>query len=291
MEPRLRSYPRRLVEGFGKTGSSTAPGPGATAGSIRAATFARASWRPCSDPRRGSGGAAPIEPWHETIRHEADDPDVGVLPAIRAWSTPRSGGHPSEADRATPAHAHDPGYDPATALMARGRDGAPIAPALVEMTTAAGVLTARDHPPPADPPHIDRVLPAMRTVRVHLRALFRRDGLPERVLCDNGPPWGTAGSGQRYEALGLAVPASRYRASERSFPEALPVWEYGPTDAVRKVSCDGTINFRGRPFDLDKAFRGESVAVRPTVEDGLFGIDFGVHEVAQPDLRVQDRPS
>ena len=164
MEPRLRSYPRRLVEGFGKTGSSTAPGPGATAGSIRAATFARASWRPCSDPRRGSGGAAPIEPWHETIRHEADDPDVGVLPAIRAWSTPRSGGHPSEADRATPAHAHDPGYDPATALMARGRDGAPIAPALVEMTTAAGVLTARDHPPPADPPHIDRVLPAMRTV-------------------------------------------------------------------------------------------------------------------------------
>jgi transposase InsO family protein len=46
------------------------------------------------------------------------------------------------------------------------------------------------------------------TVRAHLTAVFRRFGLPERVLCDNGspwgfavgvrrggPPWGTAGAG------------------------------------------------------------------------------------------------
>jgi transposase InsO family protein len=196
------------------------------------------------------------------------------------------------------------------------------------------------------------------TVRGHLTALFRRYGLPDRMLCDNGSPWGTAGSGQRYsalgvwllrlgigvghgrpyhpqtqgkderfhrtlnaeviqgctfadlnvcqhrfdpwrvvynherphEALGLAVPASRYRPSPRPFPESLPVWEYGPTDAVRKVACDGTISFQGRPFDLGKAFRGERVAVRPTVEDGLFGIYFGVHQVAQADLRVQKQP-
>lgn len=196
------------------------------------------------------------------------------------------------------------------------------------------------------------------TVRGHLTTLFRRYGLPERVLCDNGPPWGTAGSGQRYsglgvwllrlgvgvghgravhpqtqgkderfhrtlkaevlqgrsfddlagcqrrfdpwrevynhqrphEALGLAVPASRYRPSGRAFPEALPSWEYGPTDAVRKVACDGTISFKGRPVELGKAFRGEYVAVRPTVEDGLFGVYFGVHKVAQADLRVQNQP-
>jgi transposase InsO family protein len=197
------------------------------------------------------------------------------------------------------------------------------------------------------------------TVCGHLTALFRRYGLPEQILCDNGPPWGTAGSQQRYsglgvwllrlgvrvshgralhpqtqgkeerfhrtlkaeviqgrmfenliicqrrfdpwrevynherphEALGLAVPASRYRLSSRPFPETLPVWEYGPTDTVRKVSCDGTISFKGRPFDLGKAFRGEHVAVRPTVEDGLFGIYFGVHKVAQADLRVQNQPN
>jgi transposase InsO family protein len=196
------------------------------------------------------------------------------------------------------------------------------------------------------------------TVRGHLTALFRRYGLPDRILCDNGPPWGTAGAAARHtaltvwllrlgvgvphgrpyhpqtqgkderfhrtlnaeviqgitfadlkacqcrfdpwremynherphEALGLAVPASRYRPSARPFPEALPVWEYGPTDAVRKVACDGTIRFKGRPIDLGKAFRGEHVAVRPTVEDGLFGIYFGVHQVAQADLRVQNQP-
>jgi transposase InsO family protein len=194
------------------------------------------------------------------------------------------------------------------------------------------------------------------TVRSHLAAVFRRYGLPERILCDNGAPWGTAGMGPRYtalgvwllrlgigvghgrphhpqtqgkderfhrtlraevlqgraftdladcqrrfdpwravynherphEALGLAVPASRYRPSVRPFPEALPSWEYGPSDLVRKVSCDGTISFRGHPLDLGKAFRGERVAVRPTVADGVFGIYFGVHEVAQLDLRVQN---
>lgn len=196
------------------------------------------------------------------------------------------------------------------------------------------------------------------TVRGHLTAVFRRYGLPERVLCDNGPPWGTAGSPQRYsalavwllkrgvgvghgrpahpqtqgkderfhrtlkaeviqgrgfadlpdcqrrfdpwrevynherphEALGLAVPASRYRPSGRPFPEAPPEWEYGPADAVRKVACDGTISFRGRPVELGKAFRGERVAVRPTVEDGVFGVYFGAHKVAQADLRVQNPP-
>jgi transposase InsO family protein len=197
------------------------------------------------------------------------------------------------------------------------------------------------------------------TVRGHLTGMFRCYGLPERFLCDNGPPWGTTGSGQRYSALGvwllrlgvgmghgrpyhpqtqgkderfhrtltaeviqgrtfaslhscqsrfdpwrivynherphealnMAVPASRYRVSERAFPEVLPTWEYGDGDAVRKVDSDGTISFRNRPIELGKAFRGERVALRPTVVDGLFGIYFGVHEIAQADLRVQNQPN
>ena len=163
LEPRLRRCYRWLVKAFGKTGSSTAPGPGAIAEGSKPATFAQTLWRFCSNPR--VRGAALIEPLHEAIRREAGDPDVGVLLAVHDWSTLSFGGHPSKADRATLTHAHDLGYDQATVLMVRGRDGAPIAPALVEMTTAAGVLTTRDRPPPADMPHIDRVLPAMRTVR------------------------------------------------------------------------------------------------------------------------------
>jgi transposase InsO family protein len=194
------------------------------------------------------------------------------------------------------------------------------------------------------------------TVRGHLTALFRRYGLPERVLCDDGAPWGTAGSGQRYsapgvwllrlgvgtahgrpyrpqtqgkderfhrtlkaevirgvafadpadcqrrfdpwrevynhrrphEALGMAVPASRYRPGARPFPEAPPAWEYGPADEVRKVGADGAISFRGRPIAVGKAFRGERVAVRPTEEDGTYGVYFGVHRVARADLRAEN---
>jgi transposase InsO family protein len=192
------------------------------------------------------------------------------------------------------------------------------------------------------------------TVRACLTGLFRRYGLPERVLCDNGAPWGHAGArytalgvwllklgvgvahgrplhpqtqgkderfhrtliaevlrdrtfadlaeGQRrfdswrevynherpHEALGLAVPASRYRPSERAFPEAVPEWEYAPGDAVRKVQGDGTISFRGREHEVGRAFRGERVGVRPEGGDGAFGVYFGRHRVAHVDLRVQN---
>ena len=85
-------------------------------------------------------------------------------------------------------------------------------------------------------------------------------------------------------ALGLAVPASRYRASPRPLPERLPEWEYDTTDAVRKVQADGTISFRGRDWLVGEAFRGERVAVRPTTRDGLWQVYFGAHPVAEIDL-------
>lgn len=190
------------------------------------------------------------------------------------------------------------------------------------------------------------------TVQTHLTAIFRRFGLPERILCDNGPPWGTTGaetpwtgltvwllklgvrvshgrafhpqtqgkderfhrtldveviqrqtwpdvaSCQRrfdpwrrtynherpHESLGMDVPASRYQVSEREFPETLGDWEYGATDAVRKVSVDGTISYKGKALPLGKASRGERVAVRPTTTDNVMKIFFGIHEIAEFDL-------
>ena len=40
------------------------------------------------------------------------------------------------------------------------------------------------------------------TVKARLEAVFRRYGLPRRILADNGPPWGTAGQGL-YSRLGV----------------------------------------------------------------------------------------
>ena len=39
------------------------------------------------------------------------------------------------------------------------------------------------------------------TVQDRLTAVFRRYGLPWRILADNGPPWGTSGSPQRHTPL------------------------------------------------------------------------------------------
>lgn len=77
-----------------------------------------------------------------------------------------------------------------------------------------------------------------------------------------------------HEALEMAVPATRYRASGRPYPEVLAAIEYGPGDQVRKVQAGGVLNFRGRQFNVGRAFRGLPVAVRPTGEDGIWTVYF-----------------
>jgi len=190
------------------------------------------------------------------------------------------------------------------------------------------------------------------TVQASLTAAFQHYGLPDRLLVDNGAPWGdsweqrytrltvwllrlgvpvsharpyhpqTLGKDERFhgtlqrellvgppfpdlahsqqafdrwravynhqrphEALGDAVPASRYRPSARPFPASLPPIDYGPADAVRKVQHRGWVSFQGRPFRLPKAFRGYSVAFRPTRQDGVWDIFFGAQRLARVDLR------
>lgn len=65
-----------------------------------------------------------------------------------------------------------------------------------------------------------------------------------------------------HEALGLQVPASRYRPSARPFPEVLPPITYGPGDVVRKVQEGGWFSYRGRDYRVAVAFRGYPIALR-----------------------------
>jgi transposase InsO family protein len=89
-----------------------------------------------------------------------------------------------------------------------------------------------------------------------------------------------------HEALGLAVPASRYCASPVSFPEHLPLPAYAETDAVRRVGTDGSTNFKGRRVKLSQAFVGQSVAFRPTARDGVWKIFFMRFGIGEIDLTV-----
>src|SRR5436305_13429951 len=150
-----------LIKGFGKTGSSTAPGPGATVAGLKPACFGQKLWSICIDPRVEE--SALIEPLQEAVRQElARRP--GVLLAVHDWSTRSFGGHPSKTDRATLTHATDVGYDLASVLIVRGDDGAPVAPVLVALTTAEGVLDTGDRGLTVDVSHIDQVRDAMQYV-------------------------------------------------------------------------------------------------------------------------------
>jgi transposase InsO family protein len=94
-----------------------------------------------------------------------------------------------------------------------------------------------------------------------------------------------------HDALELAVPASRYQPSPRSFPEILPPVLYQPGDLIRKVQLGGEIWFQGRPFKIGNAFYRQPVALRPSTLDGLFDVFFCHQKIAQIDLTSSEIPS
>lgn len=77
-----------------------------------------------------------------------------------------------------------------------------------------------------------------------------------------------------HDALGLAVPADRYRASPRRFRSAIEPFQYGSDDIVRRVDASAHLSFEGRKLRASKALIGKSVALRPTERDGLFDLIF-----------------
>lgn len=90
-------------------------------------------------------------------------------------------------------------------------------------------------------------------------------------------------------ALDLDVPASRYRPSARSMPDRLPAVDYDEHEIVRTVpGTKDYIQFKGRPWKVPQAFRGERVAVRPLTTDGWYGVFFGAYQVATIDLTCNE---
>jgi transposase InsO family protein len=194
-------------------------------------------------------------------------------------------------------------------------------------------------------------------VKPALIRLFQQHGLPLRILCDNGPPWGTSQEEgrQRYthlglwllrqdvavchgrprhpqtqgkeerlhrtlkeellmrqplanlsdaqkhfdpwreqyncvrphEALGLAVPASRYGKSPREY-QANHKLEYHSNDQVRKVDGNGLFSFRSIEWRLGDAFAGERVALRPTAIDGIMAVFYARQPIASINLHQTD---
>jgi len=190
------------------------------------------------------------------------------------------------------------------------------------------------------------------TVQKHLSEIFKKYGMPERILIDNGAPWGddedspytflttwmmemgiaithcrpyhpqTNGKNERFnltlqnevitkqgfenleevqarfdewgemyntyrphDALGLEVPASRYKPSSQRFPEGLPVPDYGSTAIVRRTDQRGKIFFEGHRLRLGKAFPKKKVEIRPTTTEGVIEVYYFNFKIAHFDLR------
>lgn len=88
-----------------------------------------------------------------------------------------------------------------------------------------------------------------------------------------------------HEAIGMAVPAERYRPSPRTFPAILPKVEYGEHEIVRTVPrSKDYICFKGRFWKVPEAFRGERLAIRPKTRDGLYAVCFASHQITTIDL-------
>jgi len=89
-----------------------------------------------------------------------------------------------------------------------------------------------------------------------------------------------------HEALGDQPPATRYRPSERVFPEALPPVVYDEGNIVRMVDEKGIFHWRGLRWRLSKAFVRQPIALRPSETDGYYDIIYAAFKVASVDLRT-----
>ena len=197
----------------------------------------------------------------------------------------------------------------------------------------------------------------VEATRREFKRIFRQYGLPERIRCDNGAPFGGGGptgltrlsawwvklgievefitpgrpcengaheqfhrvykaevaraparrraEQQRrsnrwlrvyneerpHEALGLKVPASRYRPSQRQMPKAIEHWNY-PAGWIRRwVKGNGEISWRGTRRFVGEALVRDYVGLKG-VKQGLWRVYFGpklvgeLHENERGNIRT-----
>ncbi len=191
------------------------------------------------------------------------------------------------------------------------------------------------------------------TVQQLLSSVFDTYGLPKRILCDNGAPWGNNQPGGRWAGLGVwlldlgvgiihsrpfhpqtlgkderfhrtlnlevisarpvwdshqqvqvafdrwrpiynqqrphdsldgAVPADRYQPSDRSMPDRIEPPDYPPGYQTRKVDTNARISYHGTLYKIGKPFRGRTIGIIPTDQDGIIQIVYRHQPIRLIDL-------
>jgi transposase InsO family protein len=102
--------------------------------------------------------------------------------------------------------------------------------------------------------------------------------------------WQTYNYVRPHEALQMLTPSACYQPSARPFPASLPPIVYENNDLIRKVDMIGRATFQSRIVYIGRAFRFQSVAFRPTDQNGVFDIFFCQQKLAQINLQNDNHP-
>jgi len=86
-------------------------------------------------------------------------------------------------------------------------------------------------------------------------------------------------------SLGYAVPADRYRKSDKAMPESIEEWQYPENCEVKRVRANGCIRIKNKDLFLAEAFYGLNVALMEAGCDGFMDIIYRNFKVATIDLR------
>jgi transposase InsO family protein len=94
-------------------------------------------------------------------------------------------------------------------------------------------------------------------------------------------PWRKVYNHERpHEALGLAVPATRYVVSQRTYLERPAEFTYDASLRVRRIDREGRLVYGNREYYLSRAFSGRNVGIRPTEEDGVLAVYYRTFRIA-----------
>ena len=87
-----------------------------------------------------------------------------------------------------------------------------------------------------------------------------------------------------HHALGLDTPASRYKPSDRKFPDKIEPWEYPVGYELRTIKETGYFTYRGQGYFLSEAFGGKTVAVRESSHEGCITLHYRQFKIARINL-------
>lgn len=89
-----------------------------------------------------------------------------------------------------------------------------------------------------------------------------------------------------HQAIGMQVPADRYRPSERPMPQVLIPIEYSDDALVRKVRGNGRISYKNNEYHMGEAFAGQEVELKLNPLGEEFDLYFGKYKIYTHNLKA-----